>query len=99
MSRTLALVAALLWAAVPASSQTLPDDVSSRLTEREREVARLIAAGYRVRQVGERLYLSQNTVRNHLKNIFSKLGVSSQPALIALINEPVRHARQEPAST
>ena len=77
----------------------LPDDVSSRLTEREREVARLIAAGYRVRQVGERLYLSQNTVRNHLKNIFSKLGVSSQPALIALINEPVRHARQEPAST
>ncbi len=73
----------------------LPDDVSSRLTEREREVARLIAAGYRVRQVGERLYLSQNTVRNHLKNIFSKLGVSSQAALIALINEPVRHARQD----
>ena len=29
MSRTLALVAALLWAAVPASAQTLPDDVSS----------------------------------------------------------------------
>lgn len=73
----------------------LPDDVSLRLTEREREVARLIAAGYRVRQIGERLYLSQNTVRNHLKNIFSKLGVSSQPALIALINEPVRHARPD----
>jgi DNA-binding CsgD family transcriptional regulator len=77
----------------------LPDDVSSRLTEREREVARLIAAGYRVRQVGERLYLSQNTVRNHLKNIFAKLGVSSQSALIALINEPTRHARPDLAST
>ena len=66
----------------------LPDDVASRLTAREREIARLIAAGFRVRQVGERLYLSQNTVRNHLKSIFGKLGVSSQPELIALINEP-----------
>jgi DNA-binding CsgD family transcriptional regulator len=68
----------------------LPAEVASLLSPREREVARLLAAGFRVRQVGERLYLSQNTVRNHLKNIFTKLQVSSQVELIALINEPSR---------
>jgi DNA-binding CsgD family transcriptional regulator len=66
----------------------LPQAVADRLTSREREIVRLLAAGYRVKQVSEQLYLSINTVRNHLKNIFGKLGVASQPALIALVNDP-----------
>jgi DNA-binding CsgD family transcriptional regulator len=77
----------------------LPDDIASLLTTREREIARLIAAGFRVRQVGERLYLSQNTVRNHLKSVFAKLGVSSQPELITLINEPARRSPDRAAES
>lgn len=66
----------------------LPDDIAGRLTQREREVAQLLAGGLRLRQVAERLYLSHNTVRNHLKSIFTKLDVSSQQELIARIVEP-----------
>ena len=66
----------------------LPEHVADRLTPREREIVRLLAAGYRVKQLSEQLYLSNNTVRNHLKNIFGKLGVSSQAELIALVNDP-----------
>jgi DNA-binding CsgD family transcriptional regulator len=66
----------------------LPQAVADRLTPREREIVRLLATGYRVKQVSEQLYLSTNTVRNHLKNIFGKLGVASQPALIAMVNDP-----------
>lgn len=74
----------------------LPDDVAERLTTREQEIVRLLAAGYRVKQVSEQLYLSHNTVRNHLKNIFTKLDVSSQPALIALVNDP--HSLRRPTA-
>jgi DNA-binding CsgD family transcriptional regulator len=35
-----------------------------------------------VPQIAEALHISQNTVRNHLKSIFQKIGVSSQAALI-----------------
>ncbi|MFN6119857.1 MAG: LuxR C-terminal-related transcriptional regulator [Actinomycetes bacterium] len=66
----------------------LPNHLLERLTQREQEVVRLIAEGLRVRQVGERLFLSQHTVRNHLKSVFAKLSVSSQADLISLVNDP-----------
>ena len=48
------------------------------LTERELEVLRLLAEGLTNRQIGQRLFLSPNTVRIHTSNIYSKLGVSSR---------------------
>jgi DNA-binding CsgD family transcriptional regulator len=44
-----------------------------RLTKREFEVLELIAAGHSTREVAERLFISQKTVRNHLASVYRKL--------------------------
>lgn len=56
----------------------------ARLTEREREVLRLLAEGLDTRQIAERLTLSRATVRNHVQHILSKLKVHSRLEAVAL---------------
>jgi PAS domain S-box-containing protein len=58
------------------------EPVLAALSDREWEVARRIGRGDRVRQVAAELGISVNTVRNHLKAVFRKLGVGSQLALV-----------------
>jgi DNA-binding NarL/FixJ family response regulator len=53
------------------------------LTEREVEVARLVADGKTNREIAEALVLSERTVAKHLDHIFTKLGVSSRTAVAA----------------
>ena len=57
-----------------------------QLTEREREILRLVAAGDDNRTVATRLHLSEKTVGNRLSEIFAKLGVSNrtQAARVAI---------------
>ena len=57
------------------SSRSLP------ISEREREIAELVAQGLTNRQIAERTYISENTVRQHLKRTFVKLGVHSRAEL------------------
>lgn len=52
------------------------------LTDREREVVTLIGEGLKNRQIGERLFISETTVRHHLTSIFDKLGVSDRLELV-----------------
>ena len=54
------------------------------LTAREREVLQLVAQGLSNTEVGRQLAISRSTVKFHLSSIFSKLGVSNRPELIAL---------------
>lgn len=54
------------------------------LSSKEQEVVLLLLDGHRVRGIADQLFLSQHTVRNHLKRIFAKLGVSSQGELVQL---------------
>ena len=49
--------------------------------ERELEIARLAAAGITNKEIGARLYISENTVKMALKSIFEKLGISSRALL------------------
>ena len=60
--------------------------ITDKLTEREIEVLRLLAKGLNNKDIAERLFLSEGTVRNHVSTILSKLGVSdrTQAAVIAL---------------
>jgi DNA-binding CsgD family transcriptional regulator len=51
------------------------------LTQREREVAYLVADGLRSREVAERLGIASQTVKSHLKTIFDKLGVRNRVEL------------------
>ena len=53
------------------------------LTERETEVLDLVARGLTNQAIAERLYLSDKTVRNHVSNIFAKLGVADRAAAVA----------------
>lgn len=48
------------------------------LTDREREIIKLLAAGVGNKAMAPRLFVSENTIKFHLKNIFAKLGVSSR---------------------
>lgn len=59
------------------------------LTERETEVAMLIAQGRSKAYIADQLFVSENTVRTHAKNIYTKLGVHSKQSLIDVLqNRP-----------
>src|ERR1041385_7192591 len=50
------------------------------LSGREREIMALVAQGYRNKEIARKLSISEQTVKNHLHNIFDKLGVSDRGA-------------------
>ena len=52
-----------------------------RLTERETQIAQLAADGLTNKEIGERLYISTNTVKTQLKSIFEKFGINSRALL------------------
>lgn len=56
---------------------------SDNLSEREQEVYRLLCEGKNYREIADELFVSQNTVRFHLKNIYKKLGVKSRHEAMA----------------
>ena len=56
----------------------MPAEYGENLSERELEVVALVAEGLTNREVAERLYLSPNTIKVHLRNIFTKTGVASR---------------------
>jgi DNA-binding CsgD family transcriptional regulator len=58
------------------------------LTGRELEVLQLVAQGQTSRDIGRLLYISENTVKNHIRNILDKLGLHSR-------NEAVLYAVRE----
>jgi DNA-binding CsgD family transcriptional regulator len=53
------------------------------LTGREREITALIAQGFGTAEIADRLYLSPHTVRDYVKAVFDKVGVSSRGELVA----------------
>src|SRR5262245_52844232 len=60
----------------------------SPLSHREREIVQLVAQGYKNKEMAEKMFISEQTVKNHLHNIFDKLGVSDrlELALYAIHN-------------
>src|SRR5271170_6205947 len=63
--------------------QKLVDGINSQpLTDRESEVLQLLADGKSNKEIGAKLYISEFTVKGHLRNIFSKLKVLSRTEAI-----------------
>jgi PAS domain S-box-containing protein len=66
----------------PAAPAPVPD-AGGALTRRELEVLRLLGNGLNTRSAAERLHVSRATIRNHVQNIFGKLGVHSRLEAVA----------------
>ncbi len=56
----------------------------SVISARERDVMRLVAAGLSNREIGDALFISEETVKTHLRRIFEKLDVSSRTQAVAI---------------
>jgi DNA-binding NarL/FixJ family response regulator len=52
------------------------EDPLAALTDQERAILELIAEGLTNRQIGERMFLAEKTIKNYVSNMFSKLGMS-----------------------
>ncbi|MFE7901020.1 response regulator [Streptomyces sp. NPDC057424] len=72
-------------------------DALPGLTEREREILALIGEGLTNRQIGQRLYLAEKTVKNHISRLLAKLGVERriQAAVIATQAQAQDQLRRE----
>lgn len=80
----------------------LADQISDEiaLTKREKEVLSLINLGYSNAQIGEELSIAIGTVKNHLKNIYSKLGVNSRvEALLMCMKYGLFNPKNRPEGT
>jgi DNA-binding CsgD family transcriptional regulator len=68
---------------VPAAFRA--DSPLQQISSRERQVLELLGQGYRPRSIAEKLQVSPDTVRNHLKAMFKKTGTHSQEELTAML--------------
>lgn len=72
----------------PAISHT-PAYRTAPLTPREREIATLIGRGYSNREIADRLFMSQGTVRNYISIIYGKIGTSDRSKAMLLLRGQV----------
>jgi DNA-binding NarL/FixJ family response regulator len=61
-----------------AAQSSLRPRARSPLSQRECEIVALVAQGYKNKEMAEKMFISEQTVKNHLHNIFDKLGVSDR---------------------
>src|ERR1700760_2449195 len=90
---TAAVIRQFVAADEPPSAPAAPPPNSrererSPLSQREREIVALVAQGFKNKEMAEKMFISEQTEKNHLHNIFDKLGVSDrlELALYAIHN-------------
>ncbi|MER6129038.1 response regulator transcription factor [Streptomyces sp. NPDC001795] len=71
-----------------------PDGLEG-LTGREREILALIGEGLTNRQIGQRLYLAEKTVKNHISRLLAKLGVERRIQAAVIATQVQDRQRQE----
>jgi len=70
-----------------AADRSGPTEAAGSLTPRELEIVRMVAQGLRNRVIGERLVISESTVKVHLHNIYEKLGIEGRLELVLLAQQ------------
>ncbi|MGL6339642.1 MAG: response regulator [Waterburya sp.] len=76
----------------------------AELSPREKEVLNLIATGANNREIADKLYISEKTVKNHVTNILSKLNLRDRTQAAVLVNQiivsvPLSHTRADTSSS
>lgn len=69
------------WLVTPHRTPAPPSSV--QLTDRETDVLALVAQGHSNAAVADKLCIAENTVKNHMRNLYAKLDLSSQRELVA----------------
>ena len=68
------------------SGQKSEPDILKEMTARENEIATLLAQGLSNKQIAEKLYISEGTVKNYISVIYDKTGIHDRAKLIVAIN-------------
>jgi len=68
----------------------------AQLSQREREIIVLIAQGYKNKEIAEKMFITEQTVKNHLHNVFDKLGVSDRLELALYAIHNSLHIKAQP---
>lgn len=63
---------------------SLSANASDKLTDRERQVLEVLAAGNRISDIADQLFVSEKTVKNHLTSVYSKLGAETAAQAVAI---------------
>jgi DNA-binding NarL/FixJ family response regulator len=67
--------------------------LADQLTRREMEVVMAVSRGLSNREIGEQLGLSEKTVKNHISDILSKLGLARRAQIVVLVHEQAQRYR------
>ena len=82
------------FAAMSKATDERPQMPSPRLTDREMEVLKLVAQGLNNRDIAKQLFISENTVKNHIRNILEKLHLHSRmEAVVYAVREKLLDIR------
>lgn len=77
------MVQDMQWGSKPIFEASSIETPAANLTERELDVLMLLARGLSTADIAQSLSISSSTTRNHIQNIFQKLGVHSRSAAVA----------------
>lgn len=67
-------------------ADALSGTATADLTERQREVLRMVAAGATNKEIAQVLQIAPHTVKNHLAQVFARLGASNRAQAVAMLN-------------
>jgi two-component system nitrate/nitrite response regulator NarL len=70
--------------AVSQEQSAITENALTTLTDRERQIMRLVSEGLSNKEIGRRLNISEGTIKVHLHHIFQKLEISNRTVLAAL---------------
>lgn len=62
-------------------------ELINSITDREKEIVKLLCENYSTKEISDKIFIAESTVKTHRRNILKKLQISSTPHLITFVNK------------